>query len=120
MTIDYIDALLSKFFQKDISLFLGNEEMKKGKFIIFESTVLSNNFYIDLHILTDKKTDIVRIPYPFAIEEHEEDDLFYFDYRISALAKNKKLEKQIIEFTSTVEESKNNKFLNKILEIQFS
>ena len=121
--VDKIEALLRPRFQKNISLFINGEEYKKGKFILFHSTLLANNFYIEFHIRTEKKLEIIKIPYPFAIERHEdeEDDLFYFDYRLCTLCKqNKKLEKELLEFSSTQEGFGQNKFFNTILEIQFT
>jgi hypothetical protein len=120
--VDKIEALLRPRFQKNISLFINGEEYKKGKFVLFHSTLLANNFYIEFHIRTEKKLEIIKIPFPFAIEQHiDDEELFYFDYRLRTLCKGRgKLEKELYEFASTQEGFVQNKFFNTILEIQFT
>jgi len=120
--VDKIEALLRPRFQKNISLFINGDEYKKGKFILFHSTLLANNFYIELHIQTEKKLETIKVPYPFTIEPHtDNEDLFYFDYRLRTLCKGDvKLEKELFDFASTQEGFEQNKFFNTILEIQFT
>ena len=64
----------------DITIYIDNEEYKTGKFILFQSTLIANNYYLEFQIKTDKKIEPVKIPYPFNIENYEDEGLLYFDF----------------------------------------
>ena len=121
MIVDnYLEDILKKHFQKSICLTLNSEEYKCGKFTLYKLTTYANNYYIEFHIKREKKNDLIKIPYPFKIEEHEEDNLLFFDYRISTLCnKNKKLMEKIYDVSDQYEDCKKNKFFDNILEIKF-
>jgi hypothetical protein len=81
----YIENNCKKLLQKNISFELKNKVLKKGKLVLF----YQRNFYLVFILETDKKIkDKIEIPIPFGIEFHDEDDLMYFDYRISTLKKH--------------------------------
>ena len=106
-----IEETLKGLLQKDLKLSINNKQYRKGKLLLFKQ----NNYHIEL---TVRKNDVdikrFEIPIPFGIEKWEEDGLVYFDYRLSTLAHNPKLTK-LLESLPT---EGNNKFYNKILEIE--
>lgn len=119
LSSDDIEKILRQHFQKDITLLVDNIEYKKGKFIVAQSTLLSNNYYFEFHIKTDKKIEAVRVPYPFDVEYYSDENLIYFDYRIQSMTKNNELSKILEGFSETQEGFSQNKLYNKILEIEF-
>jgi len=113
-----IEDMLTKHFQKNVKLFIQNEEFKSGQFILFRSTLWHNNFYIEFHIKGPKKIDLVKIPYPFRVEEHVEDNLLYFDYRLTMLSPSTEII-NIINKYKPKDQMALNKFYNSVLEIHF-
>lgn len=105
-----LDELLKSFLQRKVSFELDKKIFKTGKIILYSQKY----FYIALILTTDKKKqEKIDIPIPFNFEIHREDNLVYFDYRISTLAQNNK---ELIELMQSVVSTKN-KYLNKILTI---
>jgi hypothetical protein len=115
-----VENLLRPHFQKQIVLTIGDEEYKSGKFVLFQSSVLSNNFYIEFQIQTEKRLESVKIPYPFNYESYPDEGLIYFDYRLKALTKKQSITSGMEQFAQQQDNIDNNKFYNKILEIQFN
>lgn len=114
------EKLFEKYFQKTICLCVKNEILKKGKFLLIRNQVIGNNYYYDIVIERSKKLDVVKIPYPFDIEEHEDENIIFLDYRISCLFnKNKNLELLLNEWIKEVDIKSTNKFFDNILEIRF-
>ena len=107
-----IEEVLMGLLQKDIKLSINNKQYRKGKLLLFKQ----NNYHIEF---TVRKNDIdikrFEIPIPFATERWGDDGLLYFDYRLITLANN---DKSIYEMLKTIPMDGNNKFYNKILEIQ--
>ena len=115
-----IENIFKKHFQKSILLSLGGEVFKKGKFLLLKNYIIGNNFFFELYIEKSKKIDIVKIPYPFDLEEYEEDELIYLDYRLSTLFKESNDKKQNTELWLNHSEGRNpNKLFDNILEIKF-
>lgn len=80
----HIEDSCKSLLQKDISFEIRNKTIKKGKIVLF----FQRNFHIVFILDTDKtKRDKIEIPIPFKIEHHEEDNLVYFDYRVSTFSK---------------------------------
>lgn len=118
---NYLENILKRYFQKHIKIIIDNEEYKSGKFLLYRFLTYANNYHLEFHIQRSKKIDIIKIPYPFAVEEHAEDNLIYFDYRIKTFSKNnKKIEQKIKNFASTEEGLLINKFYDRIVEFEFS
>lgn len=116
-----IEKVFEKYFQKTILLSIKDETIKKGKFLLIKNCIIGNNYYYELTIERVKKLDLVRIPYPFYLEEYPEDNLLFLDYRLSSLFKNdKKLLTEMNQWCSTKTDLKSaNKMFNNILEIKF-
>lgn len=116
-----VERIFEKYFQKTISLSIKDEQIKKGKFLLIKNCIIGNNYYFELTIERVKKLDLVRIPYPFDLEEYEEDNLLYLDYRLSSLFKhNKKLLEEMKYWCNNKTDLKTaNKMFNNILEIKF-
>ena len=116
-----VERIFEKYFQKTISLSIKDEQIKKGKFLLIKNCIIGNNYYFELTIERVKKLDLIRIPYPFDLEEYEEDNLLYLDYRLSSLFKhNKKLLDEMKYWCNNKTDLKTaNKMFNNILEIKF-
>lgn len=116
-----IEKIFEKYFQKTISLSIKDEQIKKGKFLLIKNCIIGNNYFYELTIERVKKLDLVRIPYPFEIEEYPEDNLLFLDYRLSSLFKNnKKLLNEMSQWCGSKTDLKTaNKMFNNILEIKF-
>jgi len=106
-----IEEALKELLQKDLKLSINNKQYRKGKLLLFKQ----NNYHIELTVKRNE-TDMKRfeIPIPFGIEKWEDEGLVYFDYRLSTLSKNEEL----VRLLHTLPTEGNNKFYNKILEIE--
>lgn len=107
------------------SLLLRNIEIEnlslKGKLqnILFSTD--NNGFGIKLNMTIDNKTKIVKIPVPFFIEVHSEDNLIYLDYRLSTIFHRARWVPIIPKIQGMFDgiENKNNKFFDTILELTY-
>ncbi len=107
-----IESILKKLLQQNIVITLNNKTLKKGKFILFKQV----HYCIELSLKNQE--DVIKkieLPIPFNVEEWSDDNLIYFDYRISTLTKNNPdtlnlIKKLVLDKTS--------KFYNQILEIE--
>jgi len=82
-----LEETLKNLLQKSISLEIDKKVFKTGKVILFNQKYFVINFI--LHT-AKKKKEKVDVPIPFSVELHKEDNLIYFDYRLSTLAVNNK------------------------------
>ena len=112
ITDTQIEETLKELLQKNLKLSINNKQYRKGKLLLFKQ----NNYHIEFTI---KKNDIdikrFEVPIPFAVEKWNNEGLVYFDYRLSTLSKN---DKKLFEMLERLPREGNNKFYNKILEIQ--
>ena len=107
-----IERVLKNLLQKNIIIYNKNKVYKKGRLLLFKQ----NNYHLELTIEKDNN-DVkhFEIPIPFSVEEWDEDNLVYFDYRLLTLAKtNKKLYNTLKNITT----NGNSKFYDTILEIE--
>lgn len=105
-----LDELLKSFLQKKISFEIDKKVFKTGRVLLYSQKY----FYISLVLNTEKKKqEIVDIPIPFNFENHKDDNLIYFDYRLTTLAHSNK---EAVDILQKIPVNKN-KFLNKILTI---
>ena len=117
---EQLERVFEKYFQKSILLSVRDEQIKRGKFLLIKNCIIGNNYFYELTIERSKKLDLVRIPYPFSVEEHAEDNLIYMDYRLSTLFQNNKhLLEDITAWTNKVDIKNSNRLLDSILEIKF-
>lgn len=115
-----MEKLFEKYFQKTISLCIKDEILKKGKFLLIRNQIIDNNYYYEIVIERAKKLDTVKLPYPFYIEEHEDDNILFLDYRITTLFnKDKNLELLLNKWIQEMQIKNTNKFFDNILEIRF-
>lgn len=107
-----LETCCKALLQKNITLELRNKTYKQGKLLIFQQ----KNFYLTFILETLKsKNEKVEIPIPFDVENHMDDGLVYFDYRIKTLSKFcPEIETNLLIFPN---KSKSNKFLDTILTI---
>jgi hypothetical protein len=113
-----IEKIFEKYFQKSISLFIKGEVVKKGKFLLIKNCIVGNNFYFEFTIKREKKIDTVRIPYPFLVEEYQDENLLYLDYRLDTLFRDSK-HSQFIKQWALTDDKMPNKLFDNILEIKF-
>ena len=114
MTIDgtYVEEVLKDLLQKELHFNVKNKTFKKGKLILFKQ----NNYHLELTIRNNKdELKKFEIPIPFDVEVWEEDNLVYFDYRLSTLTKNNKVLQKTID---NLPKEGNNKFYDTICEIE--
>ena len=119
MSGSYLETILPKYFQKKIKISIGNDTVKHGQFILFENLLNHNNYYFELFIKRKDKIDSFKIPYPYKVEEYEDDMLLYLDYRHSALVNNDPVAMELIKCYIDNKPNERNKFLGNIVEIQF-
>ena len=112
-----VENILEKQFQKKIRLSLKEDLVKEGQFILFRSMLLYNNFYLELHIKTAKKIEMVKIPYPFKVEDYTDENLVLFDYRLCSLTSDPQILKIINRF-KPVDKVGLNRFFDSILQIE--
>lgn len=111
--MDEIEKVLFSLYNRDIKIELGTKEIKSG---IFDSFKV-NPFFIEVFIKKNpEKIDKVRLPYPFLVEQHEEDGLVFFDYRIATFNKNTKSDFD----KETVSNLNHHKYFDKILTISIN
>lgn len=115
-----IEKLFEKYFQKTVELSVGGEIFKKGKFLLIENKILHNNYYFEFLLEKTKKIDIMKLPFPFNVEEHYDDGIVYFDYRLKTFLNNSSIEynkkiKSIIDNNKIIP----SKLFDNILEIKF-
>lgn len=111
-----IEKLFEKYFQKTIELYINGQLYKKGKFLLIDNKIIHHNFFFEFAIEKTKKIDIIKIPYPFKMEEHD-DGVLYFDYRLRNLLDSSQKSKVINILKSIGTEP--SKLFDGILEIKF-
>ncbi len=120
MENNILESILQKYFQRKIELIIDGEPFKQGQFILFRNMTEQNNYYFELSIRRKEKIETIKIPYPYDVEEYDDEGLLYLDYRNITLVKNNKsLLDKLNAYVETHTEEKS-KFFNKILEIQFT
>lgn len=107
--------------EKLTPLLLRNIEIEKlgirGKLVNLLFTTENNGFGVELTIHSDDRNRNVKLPAPFGIEVHE-DNLLYFDYRLSTIFNHARWKPLIREFEKKSQElGTTNKFFNSIIEI---
>lgn len=120
LQIEGFEKMFTKYFQKNIVLRIGNDDIKNGKFLLIQNHVITNNFYFELVIENTKKIVSFKIPYPFSYSEYPESDIIYLDYRFNTLTKNPVLKNLMTNIGNASIIDKPSKFLDSILEIQFT
>lgn len=110
-----LEDVCKSLLQRTVSFTVKNKIIKKGKIELFTQ----RNFHIVFHLLTNKnKKEKLEIPIPFSIEEHLDDGLLFFDYRIKSLSKYfPEAEPDLLKLLEK-NKSKNTKFTNNILLIE--
>lgn len=105
------DKILRTLLQKNIKLHFKNKVFKQGKLLLFKQ----NNYFIVMTMNNKKKGTInFEIPIPFNIETWKDENLVYFDYRLSALSKKKT---DLLAKLKDIKCAKESKFYDSILEI---
>lgn len=108
------EDFLTKHLQTPIKFTLGQKVIKQGRLILFKRT----HYYIQITVQTSKATkESFEVPIPFKTEEHVNENLMYFDYRLSSLVGYSEdlLDKvQKIKFKNI----NPSQYYNRILEIQ--
>jgi hypothetical protein len=120
MLENQLDAILKKYFQKQVELVVDDTTIKQGQFLLFRNLLYHNNYFFELHIRRKGKIDSIKIPYPFGIEEYPSEGLLFLDYRNKTLLKNQTALLSKLQTFIDSQPSDKSKFYNKILEIRFS
>ena len=111
----HLEDVCKSLLQRTVSFIVKNKIIKKGKIEL----ITQRNFYIVFHLLTNKnKTEKLEVPIPFSIEEHSDDGLVFFDYRIVTLSKYfPETQPELLKLLDK-NKGKNTKFTNTILSIE--
>ena len=120
LQIDGFEKIFPKYFQKNITLRIGDEEIKTGKFLLIQNHVVTNNFYFELVIENTKKIISFKLPYPFADDEYPDEGILYLDYRFKTLTNKKDMNILMEQIYATLNPPKPSKFIDRILEIEFT
>ena len=92
--------------QKNLSFCLNNKAIKRGKLLLFKRF----HYFIQFSLITDKGTkETFDVPIPFRIENHMDEGLVYFDYRLASLE---------VENLPIITDKVSSVYFDKILEIQ--
>ena len=106
-----LEEVLKFLLQKQLKFIIKNKQVKKGKLILFKQ----NNYHLELMMEMNGDNKKFEIPIPYDAEVWEDDNLVYFDYRLTTLGKNNpKLQKLI----RSIPKEGNNKYYDTILEIE--
>jgi hypothetical protein len=99
------EIFLINCLQKNIGLSINNRNVKRGKLLLFRR----NHYYIQLTLATEKGTnEHLDIPVPFRVEDHLDEGLLYFDYRMESLG---------VEVLPKIPDKVSSIYFNNILEI---
>ncbi|MEY5134970.1 MAG: hypothetical protein RL709_671 [Pseudomonadota bacterium] len=99
------EKFFCKCLQKELTFFLGNKLIKRGKLLLFKRT----HYFIQITLFTQKKEkENFEIPFPFKVEIYDEEDIVYFDYRLDSL---------MVENLPIIQSKISSSYFNKILEI---
>lgn len=108
LSIDRIpgEDFLVNCLQKNICFSLNNKTIKRGKLLLFKRF----HYFIQMTLLTEKgSNENMDIPIPFKIEDHLDEGLVYFDYRIKSLE---------VDSLPEIPEKVSSIYFDKILEMQ--
>ena len=120
LQIDGFEKIFPKYFQKNITLRIGEEEIKTGKFLLIQNHIVTNNFFFELVIENTKKIISFKLPYPFAYDEYPDEGILYLDYRFKTLTNKRDMLPLMVQICSTIAPEKSSKFIDRILEIEFT
>lgn len=99
------EPFLMNCLQENITFTIGDKIIKKGRLLLFKRA----HYFIHFSLLTEKNTrENLEIPIPFNIEDHSDEGLIYFDYRLSSLR---------VKSLPPIPEKLSSIYLDKILEI---
>ena len=107
ITLDHIpgEPYLIDCLQKNIGLVIGNKNIKRGRLLLFRRF----HYFIQLALSTEKGTrENIDIPIPFKVENHLDEGLLYFDYRLPSLK---------VDCLPTIPQKVSSIYFNNILEI---
>lgn len=79
-----IDELFTPFFQKEISINLGNKVLREGKLLLF----CIKDFYLHFTLVCDGNNKIFELPYPFKAYNEESGKVLVLDYRLKSFTRN--------------------------------
>lgn len=100
------EQFLVQCLQKNVSFSINNRVIKRGRLLLFKRF----HYFIQIALLTERGTrENFDVPIPFKIEEHLEEGLLYFDYRVKSLE---------VENLPIITDKISSIYFDKILEIQ--
>lgn len=101
-----LSSLLVPFLQKPLVFMVKGKVIKRGRLLLFKKS----HFFLQFSLETCKKMkENLDVPHPFNIEFYSDEDLLYFDYRLSSL---------MVENLPTISHKVPSLYFNNILEIQ--
>ena len=103
------ETCLYNLLQKPLQFTIGTKTVKQGRLLLYKQTHFL--LHLTLSNLVNKQHENFEIPIPFAVEEHNEDGIWYFDYRARNLTTNHAVSSLLIPRLDP------SNFFNSILEI---
>ena len=118
MEENYLENILKYHFQRELRFEIDDKVFKTGKFVLYKLDIYHNNFTIDfIFDKGDNKVENFKVPYPFKVEEHANDKLIFFDYRLKTLTGGDKTLENMINTVS--DDYTPSKYFDKILTISY-
>lgn len=106
--IDQIEEILKSLLLKEISVSIKNKVVKRGRLIIFRHV----GCFIRLELFNGTKKEHIEVPFPYAVEES--DNQIFFDYRLATLADG---DEQTLSLLQAVNQVRDSKYYDRILTI---
>ena len=98
--------VLISFLQKPVTFSIKGKVVKRGRLLLFRKA----HYFVQFSLETNKKDrESFDVPIPFDIEHYPEDELLYFDYRISSF---------LVDNLPKLPNKVSSIYFNNILEIQ--
>jgi len=118
--VEHFEQIFKKYFQRQITIRIGDYEVKTGRLLLIRNNIIQNNFYFELIIENTKKVIVFKLPYPFALDEYPDEGLLYLDYRFKTLINDPALVYRLQQIEQNIGSKKPSKFIDTIIEIQFT
>lgn len=114
--IENLDSLLSQLFQLNTKVYLNNDVIAKGIFVIFTHKNYQYKFVFDQIGSKRKGRLTLPIPFDYTITRVNDQTILTFDYRLKALLWD---DGEAIELYRKIHKPNKSKYLNEVVEFRF-
>ena len=100
------EQFLMQCLQKNINFSINNKPIKRGRLLLFRRS----HYFIQFSLLAERGArEHLEVPIPFKVENHLDEGLLYFDYRLESLG---------VDLLPRIPEKITSVYYNNILEMQ--